>query len=73
MSSAGAVLDEPGDGQGGEDNGQPGLDGVALAAHSVNQQVTALRLSHSRSSDKSQACDVHHSDRRLLEPGVSII
>jgi hypothetical protein len=63
MSPAGAALDEPGDGQGGEDNGQAGLDGVALAAHSVNQQVTALRLSRSRSSDKSQACDVHHSDR----------
>lgn len=27
---AGAVLDEPGDGQGGQDDGQVGLDGVAL-------------------------------------------
>jgi len=27
-----AVLDEPGDGQGGEDDGQVGLDGVPLAA-----------------------------------------
>jgi hypothetical protein len=26
---AGAVLDEPGDGQGGEDDGQVGLDGVS--------------------------------------------
>ena len=69
---AGAVLDGPGDGQGGEHDGQVGLDGVALAAHSVNQQVTALRLSRSHSSDKSRGCDVHHSDLRLLEPGVSI-
>src|ERR1700722_364907 len=28
---AGALLDEPGDGQGGEHDGEVGLDGVALA------------------------------------------
>jgi len=62
---AGAAPGEPRDGQGGEHDDQVGPDGAALAAHSVNQQVTALRLSRSRSSNRSQDCDVHHSDLRL--------
>ena len=69
---AGLVLDEAADGQGGEDDGQVGFDGVALAASPWSRSDGPARCWHNSTASAVNS-GVNERRRRGFFPMLSMI